>query len=55
MSVGRLAKYVTKKKITSEQGKVRERKTCTCMVAHDTTTCTFSLSREFEHALVLLL
>ena len=55
MSIGRPAKHVTRKKITSEQGTVEERKTCTCMVGHDTNTCTFILRREFEHDLVHLL
>ena len=55
MSIGGPAKHVTRKKIASEQGTVEERKTCTCMVVHDTNTCTFILCRELEHVLVHLL
>ena len=43
---------ICNKKITLEQGTVGERKTCICMVPHDTNTCTFSQTREFEHVLV---
>ena len=54
-STGRPAKYVTRKKIASEQGTVGERKTWARMVAHDSNTRTFSLGRKFEHVLVHLL
>ena len=55
MSIGGPAKHVTRKKIASEQGTVEERKTCTCMIVHDTDICTFILCRELEHVLVHLL
>ena len=52
VSISSPAKHVTRKKITSEQATVGERKTWARMVAHDSNTRTFSLGRKFEHVLV---
>ena len=57
VSISSPEKYVTRKKVTSEQGAVTvgERRACARIVAHDTNICTFILRREFEHVLVHIL